>query len=70
MTTLLLADIHGGKLGDGTAKALAAATGGDLAPVTRLVRAVSQPYVERADLADLAGPAPDDAGPYITYCGT
>ena len=27
MTTLLLADIHGGKLGDGTAKALAAAKG-------------------------------------------
>ncbi|QQS01999.1 MAG: YdiU family protein [Austwickia sp.] len=51
-------------------EALAAATGGDLAPVRRLVAAVSQPYVERADLADLAGPAPDDAGPYVTYCGT
>ena len=51
-------------------EALAAATGGDLAPVRRLVEAVSHPVVERADFADLAGPAPQDFGPYVTYCGT
>lgn len=51
-------------------EALAAATRGDLAPVRRLVDAVSKPYDERPDLADLAEPAPEEASPYITYCGT
>ena len=51
-------------------EALDAARSGDLAPFERLLAAVSQPYDERAGDADLAGPAPDDAGPYVTYCGT
>ncbi|HET6510320.1 MAG TPA: YdiU family protein [Baekduia sp.] len=49
--------------------ALTAATVGDLAPLTRLVDAVTHPFVERADLADLAAPGPED-DIYVTYCGT
>ena len=50
--------------------ALRAAERGDLAPFRRLLDAVSSPFEERADLADLAGPPPEDAIPHVTYCGT
>ncbi|GLP78186.1 UPF0061 protein [Mycobacterium antarcticum] len=51
-------------------EALAAATSGDLDPVARLLDAVSSPFDERADLERYAAPAPDDFGPYQTFCGT
>jgi len=50
--------------------ALRAAERGDLAPFRRLLGAVSSPFEERADLADLVGPPPEDAIPHVTYCGT
>ncbi|GAB3706711.1 YdiU family protein [Mariniluteicoccus flavus] len=50
--------------------ALAAATAGDLAPVTRLVDAVRRPFDPRPDDTDLAAAGPGDAEPYVTYCGT
>jgi uncharacterized protein YdiU (UPF0061 family) len=49
--------------------ALAAATAGDLAPYERLVDAVTHPFEERSDLADLTAPGPA-SDTYITYCGT
>ncbi|MGB3953776.1 MAG: YdiU family protein [Brooklawnia sp.] len=49
---------------------LARATGGDLAPMHRLVAALRDPYQPRAESADLASPAPADAPTHVTYCGT
>ena len=51
-------------------EALAAATDGDLAPLERLVDAVSAPYDERPGLERLAEPAPPEFGFYQTFCGT
>ena len=51
-------------------EALATATTGDLAPFLRLLEAVRRPYDERPDLEDLLGPAPKDAWPHVTFCGT
>ena len=51
-------------------EALTAATDGDLAPLGRLLDAVSRPYEERPGLERYAAPAPDDFGQYTTYCGT
>ncbi len=51
-------------------EALAAATAGDLGPVERLLTAVTAPYDERPGLERYAGPAPEDFGPYRTFCGT
>jgi len=51
-------------------EALAAATGGDLDPLQRLLDAVSAPYDERAGLKRYAEPAPEDFGKYRTFCGT
>lgn len=51
-------------------EALEAATAGDLGPFRRLLEAVSRPFDERPDLADLAGPPPPDAPAHVTYCGT
>ena len=50
--------------------ALDAATNGDLEPVRRLVEVLRSPYEERPGLEDYAGPAPEDFGPYRTFCGT
>jgi serine/tyrosine/threonine adenylyltransferase len=49
--------------------ALSAATVGDLAPLERLVDAVTHPFDERDAYADLAAPGPED-DIYVTYCGT
>ncbi len=49
---------------------LAAAEGGDMAPWLELLEVVRNPYVARADWAGYAEPAPADAGPYTTFCGT
>ena len=51
-------------------EALAAATDGDLEPVSRLLAAVTAPYAERPGLERYAEPAPDDFGAYRTFCGT
>jgi uncharacterized protein YdiU (UPF0061 family) len=51
-------------------EALAAATSGDLDPLERLLQAITSPFVERPGLERFADPAPDDFGPYQTFCGT
>lgn len=51
-------------------EALAAAGEGDLEPLTRLLGAVTSPYLERAGLERYTTPAPHDFGPYQTFCGT
>ena len=51
-------------------EALAAGTEGDLAPLERLLEAVTDPYRERPGLERYAAPAPDDFGAYRTFCGT
>ena len=51
-------------------EALAAATGGDLAPLVRLLDAVAAPFAERPGLERYAAPAPPDFGAYRTFCGT
>jgi uncharacterized protein YdiU (UPF0061 family) len=51
-------------------EALAAATGGDLDPLSRLVAAVTAPFDERPGFERYAAPAPEDFGTYRTFCGT
>src|SRR4051794_22148780 len=51
-------------------EALAAATTGDLDPLERLLAVVVSPYEERPGLERYAAPAPQDFGPYRTFCGT
>ena len=51
-------------------EALEAASGGDLQPLERLLAAVGRPFEERPGLEAYALPAPDDFGPYRTFCGT
>ena len=51
-------------------EALAAATAGDLAPLERLLDATGSPFSERPGLDRYAAPAPEDFGPYQTFCGT
>jgi uncharacterized protein YdiU (UPF0061 family) len=51
-------------------EALTAATAGDLAPLARLLDAVTAPYDERLGLERYASPAPEDFGAYQTFCGT
>ena len=49
---------------------IAAATQGDMAPFERLQRALATPYDEQPDMVDLTRPAPTEAAPYRTFCGT
>jgi serine/tyrosine/threonine adenylyltransferase len=51
-------------------EALTAATAGDLNPLRQLLVAVTAPYDERPCLERHASPAPEDFGPYQTFCGT
>ena len=51
-------------------EALAAATAGDLAPLSQLLTAVTAPYDERPGLERYAEPAPEAFGDYRTFCGT
>jgi uncharacterized protein YdiU (UPF0061 family) len=51
-------------------EALAAGTEGDLAPLERLLEAVTAPYDERPGLERYAAAAPQDFGAYRTFCGT
>jgi uncharacterized protein YdiU (UPF0061 family) len=51
-------------------EALDTATAGDLQPLQRLLEVLARPYEERPGLERYAVPAPDDFGPYRTFCGT
>jgi serine/tyrosine/threonine adenylyltransferase len=51
-------------------EALTAATAGNLDPLEQLLAAVTLPYNKRPGLERYAGPAPEDFGPYRTFCGT
>jgi uncharacterized protein YdiU (UPF0061 family) len=51
-------------------EALAAATGGDLEPLYRLLDAVVSPFDERPGLERFAAAAPESFGSYKTFCGT
>lgn len=51
-------------------EALAAATGGDLDPLSWLLDAVTRPFDERPGFERYAVGAPEDFGPYRTFCGT
>ncbi len=50
--------------------ALEAATAGDLEPFHTLLGVLEQPFEERPGLEAFSEPAPADAPPYRTYCGT
>lgn len=50
--------------------ALDAAVAGDLAPFQRLLAVLQTPFTPNPDAADLTGPAPENFGDYVTYCGT
>ncbi|MGB3699012.1 MAG: YdiU family protein [Gordonia sp. (in: high G+C Gram-positive bacteria)] len=51
--------------------ALRAATDGDLAPLERLLDAVTHPFRRRADSSDLEAPAPESfSSGFRTFCGT
>ena len=49
---------------------IAAAMEGDFAPFERLQRALATPCDEQPGMDDLTRPAPTDAAPYRTFCGT
>ena len=51
-------------------EALDAATAGELEPFKRLLSVLERPFERRTDLEEYEGPAPDDFGPYRTFCGT
>lgn len=51
-------------------EALAAATDGELDPLSRLLEAVTAPYDERPGLERYTEGAPEDFGNYMTFCGT
>ena len=51
-------------------EALVAATHGDLGPFNALLAVITHPFDEQPDLQRYAEPAPDDFGPYRTFCGT
>lgn len=48
----------------------AASQGSDIGPFERLLEAVTKPFEKRPGLEEYEGPAPQDFGPYVTYCGT
>jgi uncharacterized protein YdiU (UPF0061 family) len=50
-------------------EALAAATAGDLSPLSHLLDAVTRPFEQRPGLERYAAPGPRDLG-YRTFCGT
>lgn len=51
-------------------EALAAAVEGDLEPFSKLLAAVTAPFEERPGFERYAAAAPEDFGPYLTFCGT
>ncbi len=51
-------------------EALQAAEAGDMAPFNALMNVLSDPFTKRDGLERYEGAAPDDFGPYQTFCGT
>ena len=51
-------------------EALQAATKGDLAPFKRLLDLLQTPFSKRQGFEDYESSAPEDFGPYTTFCGT
>ena len=51
-------------------EALDAATGGDLEPFRLLLSVLERPFERRAGLQEYEVGAPEDFGPYRTFCGT
>lgn len=51
-------------------EALAAAETGDYQPTKRLLAVLTEPFVKQEGSEDFAAPAPNDFGPYRTFCGT
>jgi uncharacterized protein YdiU (UPF0061 family) len=51
-------------------EALAAAVDGDLEPFSKLLVVVGAPFEERLGFERYAAAAPEDFGPYRTFCGT
>ena len=51
-------------------EALEAAERGEMAHFDRLLAAITSPFEAHKGLEAYAEPAPDDFGPYTTYCGT
>jgi uncharacterized protein YdiU (UPF0061 family) len=51
-------------------EALDAATAGDLEPFGRLLDLLARPFERRSGLEEYERRAPDDFGPYRTFCGT
>ncbi len=51
-------------------EALDAATDGDLEPFRLLLSVLERPFEQRAGLHEYEGGAPEDFGPYRTFCGT
>ena len=51
-------------------EALAAAHEGDLGPWRMLLDLVTHPFTAKPDMESYARPAPDNFGPYKTFCGT
>lgn len=51
-------------------EALAAAHSGDLGPWRTMLGVVTQPFTPQERMDAFARPAPDDFGPYRTFCGT
>jgi uncharacterized protein YdiU (UPF0061 family) len=51
-------------------EALDAATAGDLGPLSELLVVVTDPYTRRAGYERYERPAPPEAAPHVTYCGT
>jgi uncharacterized protein YdiU (UPF0061 family) len=50
--------------------ALDAATNGDLEPFEKLLAVLQQPFERREGLVEYEDPAPENFGPYVTFCGT
>lgn len=48
----------------------AASQNADYVPFNTLLKVLQDPYGKRSGLEEYEEPAPKDAGPYITYCGT
>ncbi|MCL4151648.1 UNVERIFIED_CONTAM: hypothetical protein GTU68_063339 [Idotea baltica] len=51
-------------------EALTAAEAGDISSIETLLKVLSDPFTKRDGLGSYEGPAPDDFGPYKTFCGT
>jgi uncharacterized protein YdiU (UPF0061 family) len=51
-------------------QALTRASAGDVEPMERLLSVLAQPYEERPGLEPYAAAAPQELGPYRTFCGT